>query len=238
MPAVGAHERAHRRRRRAQSTRRRLGRAARTPGPMGPHPGYRGGNGPPAVPTLAPDAPADGRDAAGLRAQRRRWAARLATPGRGTRTAARRPAPRARGDQRARGLLALHVAAYRGATTPSHRAIYPLGSCTMKYNPKVNEQLAGARRLRRAPPLPGRGRRAGHAGAACRSSTASGAITGMARMSLQPAAGAHGRVDRAAHDPGLPRRPRRHAAATRVLIPDSRARHQPRLGGARAGSRW
>ena len=25
---------------------------------------------------------------------------------------------------------------------------YPLGSCTMKYNPKVNEEMAGAARLR------------------------------------------------------------------------------------------
>ena len=32
--------------------------------------------------------------------------------------------------------------------------LYPLGSCTMKYNPRVNEDACAARRLRRASPVP------------------------------------------------------------------------------------
>ena len=96
---------------------------------------------------------------------------------------------------------------------------YPLGSCTMKYNPKVNEDVAA---------LPGFGNIHPYAG----ESFVQGAlqlmfelehhlceITGMDAMTLQPAAGAHGEltgmlVIRAYHlDRGKPR--------LKVLIPDS-----------------
>ena len=40
---------------------------------------------------------------------------------------------------------------------------YPLGSCTMKYNPRVNERLVTLPGLREPPPAPGGGRRAGGA---------------------------------------------------------------------------
>ena len=40
---------------------------------------------------------------------------------------------------------------------------YPLGSCTMKYNPKVHEDVAHHARLRADPPLPARGDGAGRA---------------------------------------------------------------------------
>ena len=38
---------------------------------------------------------------------------------------------------------------------------YPLGSCTMKYNPKINDEMAGAARTGRDTPLPARGHGAG-----------------------------------------------------------------------------
>ncbi|MGE5676451.1 MAG: aminomethyl-transferring glycine dehydrogenase subunit GcvPB, partial [Pseudomonadota bacterium] len=69
---------------------------------------------------------------------------------------------------------------------------YPLGSCTMKYNPKINEDMAALDGFSNIHPLQP-------------VETAQGAlelmygldrmlseITGMERVSLQPAAGAHG----------------------------------------------
>ena len=40
---------------------------------------------------------------------------------------------------------------------------YPLGSCTMKHNPRVNERVVDAARLQGSPPAPGGGRGAGRA---------------------------------------------------------------------------
>jgi glycine dehydrogenase subunit 2 len=97
---------------------------------------------------------------------------------------------------------------------------YPLGSCTMKYNPKVNEEAArlpGLAMIHPSQPA----------------STVQGAlrlmyelqgylaeISGMAAITLQPAAGAHGEltgmlVVRAYHEE------RGDHQRTRVLIPDS-----------------
>ncbi len=96
---------------------------------------------------------------------------------------------------------------------------YPLGSCTMKYNPKVNEDAAR---------LPGFARLHPNAPEA----QAQGAlellwdleqmlceISGMDRVTFQPAAGAHGELTalmmiRAYHDDRGERR-------TRVIVPDS-----------------
>ena len=99
------------------------------------------------------------------------------------------------------------------------RGFYPLGSCTMKYNPKVNEAIAA---------LPGFAGLHPHQP----ESTIQGAlkliwtlerwlceITGLAAVTFQPAAGAHGELTgmfltRAYHQARGDRR-------TKVLIPDS-----------------
>jgi len=74
------------------------------------------------------------------------------------------------------------------------KGFYPLGSCTMKYNPKINDRLAGLEQLLELHPQQPQ-------------STAQGAlqiiyeleqllceITGMAGVTLQPAAGSHGEL--------------------------------------------
>jgi len=99
------------------------------------------------------------------------------------------------------------------------RGMYPLGSCTMKYNPKVNEDLASLEGFSGLHPL-------------CPEELCEGAlelmweleeclkeISGMDRVTLQPAAGAQGELVglmmiRAYHDSKGQRR-------TKVLIPDS-----------------
>ena len=69
---------------------------------------------------------------------------------------------------------------------------YPLGSCTMKYNPKVNEEVAALDGFTQIHPL-----QPVHTVQGCLEVIQLAEkylteITGMDRMTLQPAAGAHG----------------------------------------------
>lgn len=97
---------------------------------------------------------------------------------------------------------------------------YPLGSCTMKYNPKINEDVSRLEGLARLHPLQDE-------------STVQGAmeilynieqdlkeISGMSAVTLEPSAGAHGeltglKIIRAYH------RDRNDTKRTKVIIPDS-----------------
>ena len=71
---------------------------------------------------------------------------------------------------------------------------YPLGSCTMKYNPKINEDAAALKGFRSAHPLQDEGSVQGSLEAMYLLSEALCEITGMDAASLQPAAGAQGEV--------------------------------------------
>ena len=97
---------------------------------------------------------------------------------------------------------------------------YPLGSCSMKYNPKINEELARAPGWTGLHPLQPVEQIQGALRLMIELERALCAITGMARAALQPAAGAQGElagllIIRAHH--------RRQGGAHRtvVLIPDS-----------------
>lgn len=96
---------------------------------------------------------------------------------------------------------------------------YPLGSCTMKYNPKINETVArlpGFARIHPEQPL------SSVQGMLALLHTLQNdlvAITGMDAITLQPAAGAHGEYTglmliRAYHES-------RNEKRTKVLVPDS-----------------
>ncbi len=96
---------------------------------------------------------------------------------------------------------------------------YPLGSCTMKYNPKVAETVASFPGFRRAHPLQPDHTVQGTLELLYRLERALCEITGMERATLQPPAGACGEMTgllimRAFHGDG-------GAERTRVLIPDS-----------------
>lgn len=71
---------------------------------------------------------------------------------------------------------------------------YPLGSCTMKYNPKVNEDAACLDGFARVHPLQPEGTVQGCLELLYRLDMMLSEITGMERVSLQPAAGAHGEM--------------------------------------------
>ncbi|MEG2205024.1 MAG: aminomethyl-transferring glycine dehydrogenase subunit GcvPB, partial [Oscillospiraceae bacterium] len=71
---------------------------------------------------------------------------------------------------------------------------YPLGSCTMKYNPKINEWAAGLDGFTGVHPLQGAATTQGCLEALHLAEQMLCEITGMARMTFQPAAGAHGEL--------------------------------------------
>ncbi len=100
------------------------------------------------------------------------------------------------------------------------RALYPLGSCTMKYNPKVNEQMARLGGFAGLHPFTPVDVAQGALGLMHELGDMLGEIAGMDAVTLQPAAGAQGELTgvllmRAYHQS------RGDVQRRRVLIPDS-----------------
>jgi len=97
--------------------------------------------------------------------------------------------------------------------------MYPLGSCTMKYNPRVNEAVARLEGIAEAHPYQPESLAQGCLGIMQLLSQCLIEITGMDAITLQPAAGAHGEftgilLARAYHEA-------QGNARKKVLIPDS-----------------
>ena len=95
---------------------------------------------------------------------------------------------------------------------------YPLGSCTMKYNPKINEEIASLPAFAGVHPLQSEpeGVKAVYEGL----DKALAAITGMAHFTFLPCAGAHGELTglmlmRSYHES------RGDFARKKVIVPDS-----------------
>lgn len=74
------------------------------------------------------------------------------------------------------------------------KGFYPLGSCTMKYNPKVNELLASLEGFTNLHPLQTDEESQGALELMYKLQEALKKITGMDAITLQPAAGAHGEL--------------------------------------------
>ena len=96
---------------------------------------------------------------------------------------------------------------------------YPLGSCTMKYNPKINEDMASLPGFARLHPLVDDSLAQGALRLLYELEQYIAEITGMTRVTLQPAAGAHGEITglmiiKAYHES------RGDSARNVVLIPD------------------
>ena len=97
---------------------------------------------------------------------------------------------------------------------------YPLGSCTMKYNPKVNEWAARQEKFTALHPFQSEATTQGMFEVLWDTEAALKEISGMDRFTLQPAAGAHGELT------GMMLVRAYHAARgemkrTKVLVPDS-----------------
>src|SRR5258707_9852525 len=71
---------------------------------------------------------------------------------------------------------------------------YPLGSCTMKYNPKVNEDMAALPGFARLHPLTDHSMAQGALHVLYELEGYLPQISGMRRLTLPPAAGAHGEL--------------------------------------------
>ena len=97
---------------------------------------------------------------------------------------------------------------------------YPLGSCTMKYNPAINEYAASLPGFTQVHPLQEEDTTQGCREVCERLKAMLCEITGMDAMTLQPAAGAHGEFTgllliKAYH------RAMGHTGRTKILVPDS-----------------
>ena len=117
-------------------------------------------------------------------------------------------------------VLARHMGRLARRNHHLHHGIYPLGSCTMKYNPVVDEQVAWLDGFANLHPYQNLEDVQGALRLMWELEQLLTSITGMARMSLQPAAGAHGEWT------GLRMIQAFHAAKgdmsrTTVLVPDS-----------------
>jgi glycine dehydrogenase subunit 2 len=99
------------------------------------------------------------------------------------------------------------------------QALYPLGSCTMKHNPRTNEEMARLAGFAAVHPLAPEEVSQGSLELAWQLERVLAELTGLARVTLQPSAGAQGElagilmVRKALEKTGRPR--------TTVLIPDS-----------------
>lgn len=98
--------------------------------------------------------------------------------------------------------------------------LYPLGSCTMKYNPKINEDVAALDGFSNIHPLQPVETVQGALELMYRLDNMLSEITGMERVSLQPAAGAHGELTglmiiKAYH------KSRGDSKRNKIIVPDS-----------------
>ncbi len=88
--------------------------------------------------------------------------------------------------------ISRHYTKLAGRTHGVNKGFYPLGSCTMKYNPKVNEEAAALKGFTSVHPLQSEETMQGSLGVIKTASDYLAEITGMDAFTLQPAAGAHG----------------------------------------------
>ena len=118
------------------------------------------------------------------------------------------------------GELARHYEALAQQVHGVNKGFYPLGSCTMKYNPRIDEDAAALPGFTGVHPLQSETTSRGCREVLRQAEERLTAITGMDRMTFQPAAGAHGEymgllLIKAYHER------RGDKARTKVLVPDS-----------------
>ena len=97
--------------------------------------------------------------------------------------------------------------------------LYPLGSCTMKYNPKINDKLAATPEIAAAHPMLGDAAVQGALRIIYELQEDLAAITGMDAVSVQPSAGAQGELAGMLIFAAYHRS--RGSVRTKILIPDT-----------------
>ncbi|MHB8918169.1 MAG: aminotransferase class V-fold PLP-dependent enzyme, partial [Desulfocucumaceae bacterium] len=116
--------------------------------------------------------------------------------------------------------VALHFTRLSSLNYGVDTGFYPLGSCTMKYNPKINEFAAGLPGFARLHPYQDEEQVQGALKLMYETQRYLAEITGMDKFTLQPAAGAHGEFTgllmiKAYHDH------RGDSGRNKVIVPDS-----------------
>jgi len=116
--------------------------------------------------------------------------------------------------------LSRHYTELAGRTYGINNGFYPLGSCTMKYNPKINDEIAKLPGFAEIHPLQPEHTVQGCLQVLKLAEEYLCEITGMDNMSFQPAAGAHGeftglQLIRAYHQE------RHDEKRTKIIVPDS-----------------
>ena len=116
--------------------------------------------------------------------------------------------------------ISRHYSALERRTHGVNNGFYPLGSCTMKYNPRINEVAASLPGFSEIHPLQPRETIQGSLEVLHLAEKYLGEITGMDAMTFQPAAGAHGELT------GIMLFKRYHEARgdvkrTKIIVPDS-----------------
>jgi glycine dehydrogenase subunit 2 len=116
--------------------------------------------------------------------------------------------------------ISRHYTQLAGRTHGVNDGFYPLGSCTMKYNPKIDEEMAALPGFTGVHPLQPEADAQGCLEVLYRLRAILCEVTGMSGMTFQPAAGAHGEQTglltiKAYH------KHRGDLARTKVIVPDS-----------------
>lgn len=116
--------------------------------------------------------------------------------------------------------LSRHYSALARRSFGVNDGFYPLGSCTMKYNPKINEETASLPGFTQIHPLQPAETAQGCLRVLKLTEQYLCELTGMSAMTFQPAAGAHGEFTgllliKAYH------RSRGDTARTKIIVPDS-----------------
>lgn len=125
--------------------------------------------------------------------------------------------------------ISRHYTELAKATHGVNDGFYPLGSCTMKYNPKINDEMAALPGFTGIHPLQPQESVQGCMEVLKTAETVLCEITGMDEMSFQPAAGAHGEFTgllliKAYH------RSRGDRKRTKIIVPDSAHGTNPASG--------
>lgn len=118
------------------------------------------------------------------------------------------------------GEISRHYSALEEQTFGVNNGYYPLGSCTMKYNPKINDEVSVMPGFADIHPLQPEHTVQGCLAALHLAEQLFCEITGMDNMTFQPAAGAHGELTglllvKRYHDS------RNDSARTKIIVPDT-----------------
>lgn len=116
--------------------------------------------------------------------------------------------------------ISRHYTELEKCTHGMNDGFYPLGSCTMKYNPKINEEMASLEGFTQLHPLQPESTVQGSLSMMAEAKASLCEITGMDEMTFQPAAGAHGEFT------GLMLIKKYHESRgdkkrTKIIVPDS-----------------